>query len=378
MKTGTLLRLCRVQLASRRTPNGYSLYVRFTENGKQHKKTVGFAPESNPEAQRRMLEQAKIVAQQLDVTLTASISGVLHIVSRNKSFLKFFEDFSNTKQGKNRKNYLETLELLRQFIHPADDLAFGSLNEEFCAKFKDHLLSKIQRGEYKASTAKLHFILFKAVVSDAAKRKLLATNPAENVKLNVRYEATKFALTSEEIQAMLSTELDLALFPVIKNIFVFTIATAMRISDVLSVRFSDVKLIDGRPVLVFRMEKTERMHTVPLNASACSVIEAQRRKALSEDARIFHDAPHYHTVVNVLKKWSEKAISKKVTPHILRHTSATLMLNAASPKDVSAVLGHTSIAITDRYLHTISQNQIDAVTSLDRLLQTKGTLPEPK
>jgi len=76
MKTGTLLRLCRVQLASRRTPNGYSLYVRFTENGKQHKQTIGFVPKNNPEAWRRMLEQAKIVAQQLDATLTASISNL--------------------------------------------------------------------------------------------------------------------------------------------------------------------------------------------------------------------------------------------------------------------------------------------------------------
>ena len=112
MKTGTLLRLCRVQLASRRTPNGYSLYVRFTENGKQHKQTIGFAPKNNPEAWRRMLEQAKIVAQQLDATLTASISGTLHIVSRDKSFIKFFEDFANTKQGQTRANYFQCLSVL--------------------------------------------------------------------------------------------------------------------------------------------------------------------------------------------------------------------------------------------------------------------------
>ena len=372
MKTGTLLRLCRVQLASRRTPNGYSLYVRFTENGKQHKQTIGFAPKNNPEAWRRMLEQAKIVAQQLDATLTASISGTLHIVSRDKSFIKFFEDFANTKQVQTRANYFQCLSVLREFLHPATDLAFGTLSEAFCAQFKDFLLRKVQEGTYKPSTAKLYFTLFKTVVNDASKRKLLATNPAENITLNVHYESEKFALTIEEIQAMLSTELDSALFPVIKNIFIFTIATAMRISDVLSVRFSDVKMIHGSPVLVFRMEKTERTHTVPLNSSALAVIEAQRRKALSDDARIFHDAPSRFGVLYEFCKWSKKAIGKRVTPHILRHTAATLMLSAASAKDVSSLLGHKSLQITDHYLHAISKNQIDAVVSIDRLLNARN------
>jgi integrase/recombinase XerD len=375
MKTGTLLRLCRVQLASRRTPNGYSLYVRFTENGKQHKQTIGFAPKNNPEAWRRMLEQAKIVAQQLDATLTASISGTLHIVSRDKSFIKFFEDFANAKQVQTRANYFQCLSVLKEFLHPATDLAFGSLSEAFCAQFKDFLLSKVHSGTYKAGTAKLYFRLFKTVVNDAAKRKLLATNPAENITLNVRYEGSayeKFALTSEEIQAMLSTELDSALFPVIKNIFIFTIATAMRISDVLSVRFSDVKMIQGSPVLVFRMQKTERMHTVPLNSSALAVIEEQRKKALSDDARIFHDAPSRFGVLYEFVKWSKKAIGKRVTPHILRHTAATLMLSSASAKDVSSLLGHKTLQITDHYLHAISKNQIDAVVSIDRLLNARN------
>jgi integrase len=375
MKTGTLLRLCRVQLASRRTPNGYSLYVRFTENGKQHKQTIGFVPKNNPEAWRRMLEQAKIVAQQLDATLTASISGTLHIVSRDKSFIKFFEEFAGTKEGQTRANYFQCLSVLKEFLHPATDLAFGTLSEAFCAQFKDFLLSKVHSQTYKPNTAKLYFTLFKAVVNDAAKRKLLATNPAENITLNVRYEGSayeKFALTSEEIQAMLSTELDSALFPVIKNIFIFTLATAMRISDVLSVRFSDVKMIQGSPVLVFRMEKTERMHTVPLNSSALAVIEAQRKKALSDDARIFHDAPSRRGVLYEFYKWSEKAIGKRVTPHILRHTAATLMLSSASAKDVSSLLGHKSLRITDHYLHAISKNQIDAVVSIDRLLNARN------
>ena len=56
--------------------------------------------------------------------------------------------------------------------------------------------------------------------------------------------------------------------------------------------------------------------------------------------------------------------------HDLRHTAATLMLNAGvNPKVVSEMLGHTSVAITlDRYSHVIPTLQEDAVRRLDQVL----------
>ena len=56
--------------------------------------------------------------------------------------------------------------------------------------------------------------------------------------------------------------------------------------------------------------------------------------------------------------------------HDLRHTAATLMLTAGvSPKVVSEMLGHTSVAITlDRYSHVIPTLQDDAVRRLDEVL----------
>ena len=56
--------------------------------------------------------------------------------------------------------------------------------------------------------------------------------------------------------------------------------------------------------------------------------------------------------------------------HDLRHTAATLMLNAGvNPKVVSEMLGHTSVAITlDRYSHVIPTLQEDAVRRLDEVL----------
>ena len=133
--------------------------------------------------------------------------------------------------------------------------------------------------------------------------------------------------------------------------------TGLRISEALSLKVSDIRVVDGMAQSVRVIGKGDKERQVPLPEG----FKRELALALADKSRdeyLFAKKPGgkpvgQHAARAYLKKLTEKAgINKKVTPHKLRHTYATRLLEKdVQLIDIQALLGHESIATTQIYTH---------------------------
>jgi integrase len=126
-----------------------------------------------------------------------------------------------------------------------------------------------------------------------------------------------------------------------------------------------VSEVDGR--LVFGDTKSPRLRMVTLPPSVCADLAAHLRDnvAPGPDAFVF-TAPaggplrYGNFMRRVWRPAAERAGLGDVTPHLLRHTSATLLVDAgASIKDVQAHLGHADGAVTLNIYSAVLRDRAD-------------------
>jgi site-specific recombinase XerD len=156
--------------------------------------------------------------------------------------------------------------------------------------------------------------------------------------------------------------------PSIRTILTLLPATGLRIGEVTSLHVENVRTHHSRLYLAFR-GKRDKERFVPLNRLAeealNNFVEAQKPStwlfASFTNRPITPHAVRKHTR-RIARDYPELG---NLSPHILRHTFATLALrNGVDLKNLQALLGHESIQTTSRYLHpTIS----DLQESVDRM-----------
>ncbi|GAA0416332.1 MAG: site-specific tyrosine recombinase XerD [Bacillota bacterium] len=168
-------------------------------------------------------------------------------------------------------------------------------------------------------------------------------------------------LSIQEIEALLSLPSDTALHIRNKAMLELLYATGLRVSEMIHLKISDLHLTMGF-VQCFGKGAKERI--VPLGNVAIQAVENYLQQARGKlikrqgDSNILFVNQHGKPLTRqgfwkILKKAAlEAGIHKKITPHTLRHSFATHLLeNGADLRLVQEMLGHVDISTTQIYTH---------------------------
>jgi integrase/recombinase XerD len=234
--------------------------------------------------------------------------------------------------------------------------------------FLQHERSRPLESEEKPSTHRLssesvylQIAALRAFFKYAEAEKLLPANVAENLSLPRRWKRVPKALTDEEISKLLTsppvaTPADLCDHAILELAY----ASGLRLSELRAVRLEQLQLESG---FINVIGKGNKERIVPLGSKAVSALQrylASGRPALvnrKSPANVFltkRGTPFSSVTLwlRIKKRVKWAAISRNVTPHMLRHSFATHLLeHGADLRVIQELLGHANISTTEIYTH---------------------------
>lgn len=177
---------------------------------------------------------------------------------------------------------------------------------------------------------------------------------------------TREALTPEALALLYAVvERDVA-SPAVRCILLLLPRTGLRIEELVSLPPSAVTA-SGLSV----RGKGGKLRTVELNAAARDLISDQLTRA-SEDWVFPGTRADSHLTAAAVQATTRKLrelhpeLGDSFSPHVLRHTFATMLLaRGQNIRVVQELLGHSDIKTTARYLHPGKQERQSAVDALD-------------
>ncbi len=206
----------------------------------------------------------------------------------------------------------------------------------------------LNRKNLKKKTQNYYLIALRAFLKYLAKRGI-KTLPPEVIELAKVGERSIDLITPEELDRLLdapdtSSVSGLRDKAILETLF----STGLRVSELCSLpRDLDLKAEE------FSVRgKGEKVRVVFLSSEAKSAMKQylDKRKDIDNDQMFPMTS---RSIQRIIKHYAIKAgISKKVTPHVVRHMFATdLLSNGADLRSVQMLLGHANIATTQIYTH---------------------------
>ncbi|MDD4184662.1 MAG: site-specific tyrosine recombinase XerD [Candidatus Izemoplasmatales bacterium] len=206
---------------------------------------------------------------------------------------------------------------------------------------------------------------------------LLEKEVTENIASKVQKPKTPkslpVVLNLEEIERLLNSAIGEGKPSDLRNVAMLELAygSGLRVTELIGLRLVDLHLNMG---FVKITGKGNKERIVPLGEEAIIALRnylsfsRQKQKPLDKDSVFLNNRGKqisrvgFFKVIQTLAK--KAAIDKQISPHTLRHSFAThLIENGADLKAVQELLGHEDILTTENYTHISKKHLVDAYSN---------------
>lgn len=272
-----------------------------------------------------------------------------------KQIKQFLDFLQNEKRVSNN-----TLQSYSRDIHQYESyLSQNRINYvKVDNKAINEYLKYLQQNGKKTSTISRSLASIRSFYQYLMRVKKIKHDPTENIQSPKVEKRVPSVLTAEEVEKLLSQPKDVDLKGTRdKAMLEVAYATGMRVTEIISLNVEDVDLEGG----FISCKSANRQRNIPLGSISIAALREYIR-----DARpiMIKNEDENSLFVNVngkrltrqgfwkiVKYYKEQAhIEKDITPHILRHSFAThLLQNGAELKAIQTMLGHSDISSTQVY-----------------------------
>lgn len=289
-----------------------------------------------------------------------------------EKFLLEQEVIGNTKQ---------TIEYYKKrigyFVEFLENKNLDELNIDDYNSYVIYLKNKKTRKNEHLSSATIKTTLnaAKIFIKYCYDKEFITSDFYKYIRPYKQMKKTIVVLSSEEIDKLLSSQNEFTIIGV-RNLLAISLMldAGLRVSEVSNLDVTDINKNLGL-IRVFGKGQKERL--VPLTDSIIKYYDKYIYLTSLTDGALFTDFDTGLRITSsgisqILRRIKKEYNFSKLHPHYLRHTFATLFLvNGGDPVHLQLILGHTTLYMTEQYLHLANQMTLNKQKKFSPLTNIK-------